>query len=337
MGAVLGGVLAFLLRTWLVKLCKVQLERLYTPLTQSLADADALDGLLPRQGRRPNSRKSARRSSPAGTKTSSAPRRTTARRLPPPRIAATNGCARSTRSTPTGWSRSRRPASARCASAIDAHERRDGRAQGDGRVRLPQARREVQGIQGTDPLRTRVGVECAGRALARRLEPGGRRAGRDQPRSRRLLPRLERRRLAVASASQARPARDPLRHGSPRAGLAARWRLEPRRLDGRRAHVVQLPGPLALSGERQPVDRNARRSTRRGARGASGVDVPAAGEPAAGPGSVHDHRPDRHRPQLRRVHAPGRLRRCARDRPRSGPTRARSRSGWPTWPFTWKP
>ena len=41
-GAVLGGVLAFLLRTWLVKLSKVQLERLYTPLTQSLADADAL-------------------------------------------------------------------------------------------------------------------------------------------------------------------------------------------------------------------------------------------------------------------------------------------------------
>ena len=41
-GAVLGGVLAFLLRTWLVKLSKVQLERFYTPLTQSLADADAL-------------------------------------------------------------------------------------------------------------------------------------------------------------------------------------------------------------------------------------------------------------------------------------------------------
>ena len=41
-GVVLGGVLAFLLRTWLVNLCKVQLERLYTPLTQSLADADAL-------------------------------------------------------------------------------------------------------------------------------------------------------------------------------------------------------------------------------------------------------------------------------------------------------
>ena len=41
-GVVLGGVLAFLLRTWLVKLCHTQLDRLYTPLTQSLADADAL-------------------------------------------------------------------------------------------------------------------------------------------------------------------------------------------------------------------------------------------------------------------------------------------------------
>jgi DNA segregation ATPase FtsK/SpoIIIE-like protein len=40
--AVVGAVLGFLVRTWLVKLCKTQLERLYTPLVQSLADADAL-------------------------------------------------------------------------------------------------------------------------------------------------------------------------------------------------------------------------------------------------------------------------------------------------------
>jgi S-DNA-T family DNA segregation ATPase FtsK/SpoIIIE len=40
--AVVGAVLAFLLRMWLVKLCKAQLERLYLPLVQSLADADAL-------------------------------------------------------------------------------------------------------------------------------------------------------------------------------------------------------------------------------------------------------------------------------------------------------
>ncbi len=41
-GVVLGGILAFLLRTWLVKLCKSQLISRYTPLTQALADADAL-------------------------------------------------------------------------------------------------------------------------------------------------------------------------------------------------------------------------------------------------------------------------------------------------------
>ena len=41
-GAAIGAILAYLLRTWLVKLCKTQLNRLYTPLTQSLADADAL-------------------------------------------------------------------------------------------------------------------------------------------------------------------------------------------------------------------------------------------------------------------------------------------------------
>ncbi len=41
--AVIGGVLGFLLRTSLVKLSKTQLERLYTPLTQSLADADGLN------------------------------------------------------------------------------------------------------------------------------------------------------------------------------------------------------------------------------------------------------------------------------------------------------
>jgi len=41
--AVVGGVLGFLLRTWLVKLSKTQLERLYLPLMQSLADADTLN------------------------------------------------------------------------------------------------------------------------------------------------------------------------------------------------------------------------------------------------------------------------------------------------------
>jgi hypothetical protein len=41
-GAVAGAILAFLARIWLVNLCKTQLQRLYVPLMQSLADADAL-------------------------------------------------------------------------------------------------------------------------------------------------------------------------------------------------------------------------------------------------------------------------------------------------------
>ena len=40
--AVVGGVLAFLLRTWLVKLSQSQLESRYSPLMHALADADAL-------------------------------------------------------------------------------------------------------------------------------------------------------------------------------------------------------------------------------------------------------------------------------------------------------
>jgi hypothetical protein len=57
---VAGGVIALLVRTWLVKLSKTQLERLYTPLMQSLADADGLtaycrqviDGQLKEERRR---------------------------------------------------------------------------------------------------------------------------------------------------------------------------------------------------------------------------------------------------------------------------------------------
>ena len=49
--AVAGVTLAFLLRTWLVKLSKSQLESRYMPLMQSLADADGLDRALPRPGR----------------------------------------------------------------------------------------------------------------------------------------------------------------------------------------------------------------------------------------------------------------------------------------------
>ena len=63
--AVVGGILAYLLRTWLVKLSKFQLERLYTPLMQSLADADSLTaycrGLIDAQLKEERRRVTARR------------------------------------------------------------------------------------------------------------------------------------------------------------------------------------------------------------------------------------------------------------------------------------
>lgn len=41
-GLIAGGTLGYLARTWLARLSKAQLERFYTPLTQSLADIDGL-------------------------------------------------------------------------------------------------------------------------------------------------------------------------------------------------------------------------------------------------------------------------------------------------------
>ena len=51
--AVTGLAVGGLLRTWLVQLSKTQLQRLYQPLCQSLADADGLNAYLQGAGRRP--------------------------------------------------------------------------------------------------------------------------------------------------------------------------------------------------------------------------------------------------------------------------------------------
>ena len=79
---------------------------------------------------------------------------------------------------------------------------------------------------------------------------------------------------------------------------------------GRRTHSIHPPRAAAVPVPGQPAHRVPARGTRRGPESPPGVDVPAAHQPAAGPGAVHDHRPGRDRPELRRVHAPGRLRRC---------------------------
>ena len=81
------------------------------------------------------------------------------------------------------------------------------------------------------------------------------------------------------------------------------------------ARRFELPAAAAVPGRRQPAHRDPDRGPDRGHRGAPGLDVPAPDQPAAGHGPVHDRRPDRHRPQLRRVHAPGRLRPGPRHEP----------------------
>ena len=79
--------------------------------------------------------------------------------------------------------------------AIDAARSPSGRAARPGRDQSAQARREVQGAQGAVGDELRNGLARDGRPLARRDEGRGRRARCDQPRGRRLLPGLERRRL----------------------------------------------------------------------------------------------------------------------------------------------
>ena len=151
-GAVLGGVLAFLLRTWLVKLCKVQLERLYTPLTQSLADADALTAYcrvkVAAEFKEERKKIAARRDEDLRSVEHSLPQGVRRRREPPRRKTPQD----QRRSTP------RQMVEVQTTREREMRERHrrprppHGRAQGDVRDRLPQARRKIQGVQGTDPL-----------------------------------------------------------------------------------------------------------------------------------------------------------------------------------------
>ena len=180
-------------------------------------------------------------------------------------------------------------------------------------------------------------MDGPGRPLARGDEARDRRARQVSQGGRPDWPGLGRSVLGRLAAAQARSARRPLRHGS-RCDLAALpqgSRADPRLMEGipRRFDLPALrPFPAAAN---------------------LLIETPAEGRTAAlavlqasmfrlltslppGHGPVHDRRPDRHRPQLRRLHAPGRLRPGARRPTRSGPTPARSRNGWPSWQPTWR-
>ena len=114
--AVAGLTLAVLLRTWLVKLSKSQLERYYTPLVQTLSDADGLTahcrGLVDARLKEERKRVTAQRDE--GLKRAEDEYRNS---ITDGEIGdfATSGSARSTKYTPSGWSTFRQPSNATCA------------------------------------------------------------------------------------------------------------------------------------------------------------------------------------------------------------------------------
>ena len=91
---------------------RTQLERLYLPLMQALADADNLTAYCRESSTTSSRRPAAARGSAARKNSQAQARPITSDYLRRPRPSATNGSARSTRSTPIAWSRSRPHSSA---------------------------------------------------------------------------------------------------------------------------------------------------------------------------------------------------------------------------------
>ena len=242
-GAVLGGVLAFLLRTWLVKLCKAQLERLYTPLTQSLADADALTAhcrvKVAAEFKEERKRIAARRDEDLKRVEDNYRKAFAAAESPPRRKAAQDqrGLRRANGRGPDDpRARHARAPSTPTTAAWPSCEAMS-------ETGYPKLDEKYKAFKERIRSEHETAWNALAEPLARRHEPGRRRARRGQPRGRRLLPRLERPGLAVAIASQAGPARDSLREDPARARLAAAAESRPRRLDGRRADVVSPSRP----------------------------------------------------------------------------------------------
>ena len=319
------------------RLSKDQLERLYLPLMHALADADNLADLLPRAGRCPAPRGA------QGHRGAARRRPQEGRRQPRPGHLGRRGAAR--RAAPqdqrglrhAGSPTSRRQQQRDLRDAIDAHDRlmADLKAQAEAKsLKLDEKYRTLkeqvrsrheaswqamaeswhEGIRHARPSRsTRSSARPPATARAGTIPPGP-----SRPLPRDLPPAI---RFGEVTLDLARPARRHL--GRPPA-------------DGRNPHAVHLPRAAAVPDPCQPADRGPARGPRRGAERPPGVDVPAADQPAAGPGPVHDRRPGR-------ASAGASARSCTwptstgpGQPARSGPTPARSRSGWPTSPPTWR-
>ena len=173
-----------------------QLERLYTPLTQSLADADALTaycrGQVDAEFKEERKRIAARRDEDLKTRRG----RPTARRSPPPRARRDEKLRKINEVYAERMVEVQTTQQARPARRHRRPRPPHGRASRPGpRPASPSSTRSTRRYK----ERIRTDYETAWSALADRwregMKPGGGRARRGQPRGRRLLPRLERPRL----------------------------------------------------------------------------------------------------------------------------------------------
>ena len=101
-------------------------------------------------------------------------------------------------------------------------------------------------------------------------------------------------------------------------------------LEGRfQLPTISQPALLSFPERSSVLFKAQGKGPRPGDRSHAGCHAAAVDRHSAGQGALHDHRPGRPGPELRRLHAPGRLRRAVGRQPASGPSRDRSNSGWP--------
>ncbi len=309
--AVVGAVLAFLLRTWLVKLSQSQLESRYVPLMHALADADALTahcrGLVDAAFKEERKRIAARRDDELkraeenyrkAFAAAEAQRDEKLRKI-------NEVYAERMVEVQTTQQRDMR-------EAIEKHDRRLAELRVQVQTSLPKLDEKYKALK----ERFAASYETAWRAMADRWRDGMKAAAaeldainrevdgycpawNDGSWAERPLPRVV--------PPVVRFGTIPLELAALPRGIAADARL----MEGVPASFV-FPALRAF-----PAGANLLIETPAEGRGggtgrAPGVDVPLVDQLAAGPGPVHDRRPDRHRPQFRRVHASGRFRRRAR-------------------------
>ena len=331
-GLAVGG----LLRTWLVKLSKTQLQRLYNPLVQSLADADGLTAYCRAQAdaryaeerkrlatRHEEDLKRAKESHVQAIDIGETKRDERIRQI-------NEIYAQRMVDVQTTQQREMR-------EAVEAHRRRMAEIQDAIRAQPREARRAVQKPQGTGPHSLRDQVDArwppAGATGWTRVSPSSPRCGATSTRygptwddpswPDRPLPRSSRRSSAWALSRSSSPRCPRGVSSDPRLmeGIAREFELPALRpfpaaanllietpAEGRAAALAVLQASMFRLLTSLPPGRSGSRSSIRSASAATSA------RSCTWPTSTRPSSPTR-----------------------SGPILARSRSDWPTWQRTWRP